>query len=76
MSTYSEKLDAYLKDARETETDFAERLETTQVSVNRYRKGSRFPGSDMARRIDAETKGKVSFSDWQKEFLSRSGVAA
>lgn len=76
MQTYSDILSAYLAEAGETQGEFAARVETTQASINRYRKGERFPNAEMARLIDQATQGAVPFAVWQAEFMAKSGLAA
>jgi transcriptional regulator with XRE-family HTH domain len=76
MSTYSEALKAHFAATEDTEAKLAERVGTSQVSINRYRNGHRFPSGAMARVIDRETAGAVPFATWQAEFMARSGLDA
>lgn len=56
-------LDDWLKRNNVTETAFAERIGSSQASVNRYRKG-RVPESAIMRRIIIATKGAVTANDF------------
>lgn len=56
-------LDQWLKRNDVTETAFAERISSSQASVNRYRKG-RVPESAVMRRIFLATKGQVTANDF------------
>ncbi|CAB5223003.1 HTH_XRE domain containing protein [uncultured Caudovirales phage] len=76
MTSYSDTIKAYLAGSGKSERELAERAETTQTSINRYRNGGRFPDADTARRIDQATQGAVPFAVWQAEFMTRSGLAA
>jgi transcriptional regulator with XRE-family HTH domain len=76
MTTYQEALDAYLAAPDRNETALAEAIGKSQGSVNRYRRGERFPDAATARLIDASTQGAVPFSLWRAEFLRNSGLAA
>jgi transcriptional regulator with XRE-family HTH domain len=57
-------LKTYLQNNKITETAFAARLGVSQVTINRYVLGKRFPSPDMIRRIAVETRGKVKVADW------------
>lgn len=74
--TYKDALSAYLEKPGSTETALAEAIGRKQPTINRYRKGERFPDAQTARLIDERTGGEVPFSVWQAEFLNRSGLAA
>jgi transcriptional regulator with XRE-family HTH domain len=76
MSTYSSTLRAFLESETTTQASFAEAIQKTQAAVNRYANGVRFPDAETARAIDAASNGKVPFSAWQAEFMSRAGIAA
>jgi transcriptional regulator with XRE-family HTH domain len=76
MTTYQQALAAFLAREENAETALAERVGKSQAAINRYRNGKRFPDADTARIIDRETQGEVSFSIWQADFLSRSGLSA
>ncbi|ABD27449.1 hypothetical protein Saro_3014 [Novosphingobium aromaticivorans DSM 12444] len=76
MSTYHETLSAFLSEGSMGERELAAAIGRTQVTINRYRNGNRFPDARTARLIDDATGGKVPFPIWQAEFLSRSGLAA
>lgn len=76
MQTYSEALAAYLGKPGNKVTDLAERVDTHQPNITRYAKGERFPSAEMARLIEAATDGEVPFELWQRQFLTRNGLAA
>lgn len=76
MTRYSEILKAYFASSEDTEIALAQRVSTSQVSINRYRNGHRFPNVEMARAIHRETSGAVPFDVWQAEFLTRAGLDA
>lgn len=59
-----------------TETAFAERLGVSQVTINRYILGKRFPSPEMILRIAAETGGKVKVADWYEQVASKQSPAS
>lgn len=74
--TYKDALSAYLSKPGSTESALAEAIGCKQPTINRYRKGERFPDAQTARMIDERTGGEVPFAIWQSEFLARAGLAA
>lgn len=58
------QLDDWLKAENLTEAAFAERIGVRQATVNRYRKGERYPDRRVMRRIMRETAGKVTPEDF------------
>lgn len=76
MSTYATTLRSFLESETTTQAAFADAINKTQAAVNRYANGVRFPDANTAREIDAASQGKVPFSVWQDEFMSRAGIAA
>lgn len=56
----------YLRTAKTSEADFATSLGVTQVTVNRYLNGKRFPDKETILRIETITSGKVRPADWYK----------
>lgn len=74
--TYAEALREYLAQPDNKVGELATAVGTNQPNITRYRNGERFPNAEMARALDAATKGEVPFTLWQSEFLARSGLAA
>lgn len=58
------KLAKYLSDNKLTETAFAEILGVSQVTINRYIRGDRFPVREIILKIEDATGGQVSAADW------------
>jgi transcriptional regulator with XRE-family HTH domain len=58
------KLAAYLSENNLTETAFAQIVGVSQVTINRYVQGKRFPDPGIIIRIETLTGGKVAPSDW------------
>lgn len=54
----------YLDSAGMTEAAFAAKLGVSQVTINRYVKGKRFPDRDTILRIEELTGGAVKPADW------------
>lgn len=74
--TYQDSLAAYFAAPDRTEAALAAAIGRTQPTINRYRRGERFPDAETARLIDQHTAGAVPFSVWESDFLTRSGLAA
>jgi predicted transcriptional regulator len=75
MSTFQQQLNDWLDVPGNTQSALAEAIGKTQAAVSRYAAG-RLPDADTARDIEKHTGGAVTFDAWQREFLSRSGLAA
>jgi predicted transcriptional regulator len=58
------RLHDYLRERRETATDFARRIGTTQAAVTRYLSGDRVPRPKILQRITLETGGAVTANDF------------
>jgi len=58
------KLAAYLSENNLTETAFAQVVGVSQVTINRYIQGKRFPDPGIIIRIEAVTGGRVAPADW------------
>ncbi|QRY69200.1 helix-turn-helix transcriptional regulator [Ensifer sp. PDNC004] len=58
------KLETYISDNDLTHEAFGKLVGATQVTINRYVNGKRFPSRDMMRRIHEATEGQVTVSDW------------
>jgi hypothetical protein len=76
MSKFQHSLTEWLAIDGNTQNGLGAAIGVTQVAIHRYAAGSRFPDVDTARKIDAATAGAVPFSDWQADFLERSGITA
>jgi transcriptional regulator with XRE-family HTH domain len=74
------KLAQYLSDNKITQLALAEKVGVTQVTINRYVKGERFPDPEMIEKIFQATGQKVSVTDWYKQAAedraAKSGQAA
>lgn len=71
MTDYSDSLKAFLKQSSMKQDDFAQALNTTQVTISRYANGERFPDAATATTIDTLTDGAVSFGMWRLEAVKR-----
>lgn len=60
-------LSEYLNEEGMTETAFAAKLGVSQVTINRYVNGKRFPDRDTIQRISVVTEGKVPPAAWFME---------
>lgn len=69
-------LKTYLKSVGMTETAFAEKLNVSQVTINRYVLGKRFPSPEMILRISAATNGKVKPADWYAQVAEKARASA
>lgn len=58
------QLQDYLDNKKITQTEFAEKLEVTSMSISHYCRGSRMPNKKMMAKIFLETKGEVSPNDF------------
>jgi len=58
------KLAQYLSSNDLTETAFADLIDVSQVTVNRYIRGERFPVREIILKIESTTGGQVSAADW------------
>lgn len=76
MDKFQNSLAMWLAGEGNTQTALASAIGKSQVAVRRYALGERFPDAETARAIDRATNGMVPFSIWQKEFLTRAGLAA
>lgn len=61
------KLEAYLTKNKISQTEFAALIGVTQVTVNRYVKGERFPAPEMIERILKASNKKVAVADWYEQ---------
>jgi transcriptional regulator with XRE-family HTH domain len=53
----------YLRAEKLTDEQFAARLSVSPFAVGKWRRGERFPRRELLRRIEAETKGRVTAAD-------------
>ena len=61
------KLGIYLTKKHITSQAFAERMQTSISSVNKWRAGHRIPRREMMLRIEKATKYSVRIPDWFKD---------
>lgn len=71
---FQSHLSAYLSRKGNTEKLLAQEVGVAQYTINRFRRGVRFPDTKTARKIDAATNGEVPFVIWQADFLARNGL--
>lgn len=74
MNAYATALTAYLKDERQA--DLAAAVGCKQATISRYAAGTRFPGRDIAAKIDEATGGKVPLAIWIAAATKHFGLAA
>lgn len=58
------KLEAYLKMAKLSDSEFADRLGCHRTEIWNYRTGRRMPRADTAAAIEKATKGRVRAKDF------------
>ncbi len=58
------RLEAYLADTRQTQAEFADKVNSTPSTISRICSGKRFPGRELLRRIAQETQGAVTANDF------------
>ena len=66
MVWFGMTLEQYLKSQKPklSHATFAERVGVSQVTINRYIRGDRFPAPAMIEKIHVATKGAVKVTDW------------
>ncbi len=74
MENFRNKLARYLDHGDLSQAALASKINCSQATVNRYRNGKRFPDARTALLIDKVTDGGVPFSEWETDFLARSGI--
>ncbi|TIU66266.1 MAG: helix-turn-helix transcriptional regulator [Mesorhizobium sp.] len=74
------KLAQYLSDNKITQLVFAEKVGVSQVTINRYVKGERFPDFEMIEKIFQASDKQVTVTDWYQQAAedraAKSGQAA
>jgi transcriptional regulator with XRE-family HTH domain len=71
------KFAQYLKANSERQSDFAERIGTTQATVSRLAAGTQTPSPELAIKIDSATGGAVPAASWPAyaAFAVKAGAA-
>ena len=71
---YAEALAAFLKSSNTSQAKFARLVGCSQTHVCHFTQGRRFPGKEMARKIELASDGRVPINLWQIAAIDRAGI--